>query len=49
MSRYTVHVAEEEMQREIIELMVRFSNEAALDIPQRFIDEIKKGLPPNKE
>jgi hypothetical protein len=39
----------EELQREMIGLMVRFSNEADLDIPQRFIDEIKKGPPPTKE
>ena len=42
-------LTEEEMQREMMGLMVRFSNEADLDISQRFIDEIKKGPPPNKE
>ena len=41
---------QEENAREMIRLMVRFSNEANLDIPQRFIDEIKKGAAsPNKE
>src|SRR5262245_43852103 len=37
------HLTKEEMSREMIGLMVRFSNEANLDIPQRFIDDIKKG------
>jgi len=36
-------LTQEEISREMIGLMVRFSNEADLDIPQRFIDEIKKG------
>ena len=44
------NLTKEEMSREMIGLMVRFSNEANLDIPQRFIDEIKKGeASPNKE
>ena len=37
------NMTKEDMSRELIGLMVRFSNEADLDIPQRFIDEIKKG------
>lgn len=34
-------MSKEEVAREMMGLMVRFSNEANLDIPQRFIDEIK--------
>ena len=45
----TGDLTEKEIQREMMGLMVRFSNEADLDIPQRFIDDIKKGPPPNKE
>lgn len=35
------NMPKEEISREMMALMVRFSNEANLDIPQRFIDEIK--------
>jgi hypothetical protein len=37
------NMTKEEISREMIGLMVRFSNEANLDIPQRFIDDLKKG------
>ena len=44
------NLTKEEISREMIGLMVRFSNEANLDIPQRFIDDLKKGEAlPNKE
>ncbi len=36
------NMTKEEISREMIGLMVRFSNEAHLDIPQRFIDDLKK-------
>ncbi len=36
------NMTKEEMSREMLGLMVRFSNEANVDIPQRFIDDIKK-------
>ena len=36
------NMTKEEMAREMIALVVRFSNEANLDIPQRFIDELEK-------
>ncbi|MDD3525310.1 MAG: hypothetical protein PHQ41_11520 [Candidatus Cloacimonetes bacterium] len=36
------NMTEEEISREMIGLMVRFSNEANMDIPQRFIDDLKK-------
>ena len=40
----------EEISREMIALMVRFSSEANLDIPQRFIDDLKKAEgSPNKK
>lgn len=35
------NMTDEEVSREMISLMVRFSNEANIDIPQRFIDELK--------
>ena len=40
----------EEVSREMIALMVRFSSEANLNIPQRFIDDLKKaeGSPDKK-
>ncbi|MEQ8786219.1 MAG: hypothetical protein RIC55_07965 [Pirellulaceae bacterium] len=37
------NMTKEEISREMIGLMVRFSNEANLDIPQRFIDDLKMG------
>ena len=37
------NMTKEEISREAIGHMVRFSNEANLDIPQRFIDALKKG------
>ncbi len=44
------NMTKEEISREMIGLMVRFSNEANLDIPQRFIDDLKKGeASPNKK
>lgn len=36
------NMTKEEISHETIGLMVRFSNEAKLDIPQRFIDDLKK-------
>jgi len=44
------NMTKEEISREMIGLMVRFSNESNLDIPQRFIDDLKKaeGSPNNK-
>ena len=36
------NMTKEDISREMIGLMVRFSNEAKLDIPQRFIDDLKK-------
>ena len=36
------NLTKEDISRELIGLMVRFSNEANLDIPQRFIDDLKK-------
>ena len=36
------NMTEKEISREMIALMVRFSSESNLEIPQRFIDEIKK-------
>jgi hypothetical protein len=36
------NMTQEEISREMIGLMVRFSNEAQLNIPQRFIDDLKK-------
>ena len=36
------NMTKKEISREMIGLMVRFSNEANLDIPQRFIDNLKK-------
>jgi len=36
------NMTEEETSKELIALMVRFSSESKLEIPQRFIDEIKK-------
>jgi hypothetical protein len=35
-------LTKEESSREMIALMVRFSSESKLEIPQRFIDDIKK-------
>jgi hypothetical protein len=35
-------MTEKEVSREMIASMVRFSSESNLEIPQRFIDEIKK-------
>lgn len=35
-------MTKEEISREMIALMVRFSSESKLTIPQRFIDDIKK-------
>jgi hypothetical protein len=44
------NMTKEESAREMLRLMVRFSSEAHLDIPQRFIDEIKKAEgSPNKK
>jgi len=35
-------LSQEEVSRELIALMVRFSTEEDIDIPQRFIDDLKK-------
>lgn len=44
------NMTKEEISREMTGLMVRFSNEANLDIPQRFIDDLKKAEgSPNKK
>jgi hypothetical protein len=44
------NMAKEEISREMIGLMVRFSTETNLEIPQRFIDDLKKGeVSPNKK
>jgi hypothetical protein len=43
-------MTKEEISREMIGLMVRFSNEANMDIPQRFIDDLKRANDsPNKK
>jgi hypothetical protein len=36
------NMTKEDISREMIGLMARFSNEAKLDIPKRFIDDLKK-------
>lgn len=43
------NMPKEELSREMIALMVRFSSESNLTIPQRFIDDIKKQEAPSKE
>jgi hypothetical protein len=44
------NMTKEDVSREMTGLMVRFSNDANLNIPQRFIDDLKKGeAPRNKE
>jgi hypothetical protein len=41
-------LSHEETSRDLIALMVRFSSESDLTIPQRFIDDIKKQKAPSK-
>jgi hypothetical protein len=43
------NMTKEELSREMIGFMVRFSNESNLDIPQRFIDDLKKGESPTRK